>query len=64
VTISRKLVKARQHYLCERGRCDIERGDVYVRLYGCADRPDPPYVIRLCTACGADEIAKIRALAP
>ncbi len=56
--IAAKKVRAAQRYRCGGWNCDlndcpgwIEAGEVYVRLFGMADYPDPPYVLRINRSC-------------
>lgn len=59
VIISAKWVTAKKSHECDRyeipsdGPCSrtVVPGDRYLRLYGMAHKGDPPYEIRLCTAC-------------
>jgi len=51
MTISRTIRTARKEHQCEECRNKIERGEKYIRLYGMAQTPDPPYEIKLCMKC-------------
>ena len=52
VTIRRGIHKARKHYRCDGCKRTIRPGDTYARLFGMADRTDPPTELTLCEECG------------
>jgi ribosomal protein L34E len=43
--------KARKEHKCNECGKFIQAGEVYHRLFGMAERGDPPYGIRICAAC-------------
>lgn len=51
MVISARLHKASKSYRCDDCRKTIPAGETYYRLFGMADRPDPPYEIKLHAAC-------------
>ncbi len=67
--ISARKVTARKRHLCDGDYCGyhgcsgfIEPGEIYYRLYGAADRSDPPYVIKLSNVCCRESLAVRAAL--
>lgn len=55
--ISKMWRKARKEHRCDNYqgcRTGIQPGQKYLRLYGAADRFDPPSVLKFCEACAKE----------
>lgn len=61
MTINRRWNKARKVYRCDVCAGRIHIGEEYCRVFGMAERGDPPFAIRLCRICvDHEDLGKVR----
>ena len=51
MTINKRWNRARKQYQCVKCKDVIPVGHSYCRMFGMAERGDPPYAIRVCGLC-------------